>query len=186
MTNEQKKRVEVAKDVIALVNSGVLHAGHRGYINPAGGIIDPENRNESIINLMTIWTRSGDFKEVVKQCTVCALGAVTLASLVKREDEVKAAALLQLAEDCDRDIVDDELMCSVFSEEQMDLIESAYEQCAMGDKSYSTDEDTRDAVIFGKDHSTPSNRLIAIMQNIIDHKGEFKPAVRYDVVISYV
>jgi hypothetical protein len=130
---------------------------------------------------MTLWTRSGDFKEVVKKCTVCALGAVTLASLVKRDDNVKAAALLQLAEDCDRDIVDDGLM-SVFSDHQMDLIESAYEMCSIGYGSAFCDQDTRNAVIFGKDHKNPSNRLIAIMQNIIDHKGEFKPAVRYDVV----
>jgi hypothetical protein len=178
----QKKRIEVAKDVIALVNSGVLNPGHVGYIEFTGGNGYTDS-DTTAAKMIGVWTESCDFKQVAKKCTVCALGAATLASLIKKDNVVKAAALIELADYNDRDVVDNELEDSVFSKEQMDLIESAYEGSCMGDV-HCLGEDWDHASAFHEDHKNPANRLIAIMQNIIDHDGEFRPEVRYNVVKS--
>ena len=65
-----------------------------------------------------------------------------------------------------------DMLEDAFSEEELYLIESAFE---------GWHRDFGSVLRFHNDHSYPSNRLIAICQNIIDH-GEFKPSVRYDII----
>jgi len=74
-----------------------------------------------------------------------------------------------------------------FSDRQLNLIETAFEKrYCFADPAYDDDQASAPelyaaAIQFGEDHRNSRDRLQAIMQNIVDHKGTFKPAVRYTV-----
>lgn len=60
-----------------------------------------------------------------------------------------------------------------FSMEQVELIEYAFEWGTSGHPN--SDIKAKRAVAFGKLYPAPSLRLEAIMQNVLDNKGTFKP-----------
>lgn len=172
--SKQNQRVLIAKDVIKLINSGILNLGHVGYVTP-----DSSDESE----MFSDWLNEGDFTGVVKKCTVCALGAATLASIVRKDNKEKLNAIKDIASYFDYDLVDGNLS-DVFDGRTMGLIETAYERQFVRehDSVELTEEEIDEAVVFGADHKNSANRVIAIMQNIIDHKGKFVPSVRYDVI----
>jgi len=65
-----------------------------------------------------------------------------------------------------------------FPEEQLEMIESAFETKAMIHYNSGTDnnEDSlMPAIMFGEKYRTDRGRMIAITKNIIKNKGVFKP-----------
>lgn len=160
MTNSEK-RVAIARDVIQRLNSdgSLLTAGHNGYI--CSPVKFPDD--------------SGDLKDRMEDidqapCMVCALGA-TLLSKARLFNNVPLATItdnnyfLHVSGHTARQNLRD-----VFPTLMLDMIEAAYEMRPMGTW---LPEKLRKTVNFGTEIKDPKQRMIAIMQNIIDNGGEF-------------
>ena len=104
-------------------------------------------------------------------CTVCALGALAISCLTKRTDFTTLDELSSFREsDRLRSVIHD-LLSPYFSSDQLDLIEAAFEERA----DYARVR-TPQVEIASKLYSLvdlPEERLICIMQNIIDNQGTF-------------
>ncbi len=111
-----------------------------------------------------------------KECDVCALGACLL-SLVTLKNKFEFSA--QANYDGEKYIcmgwqeVADRLS-EAFTQEQIQLIEDAFE-CAQLGTSYPS---TEHAIRFGKRYTDNKQRVRAIMKNIIRNGGEFIPPTR--------
>lgn len=170
----QKKvdqRVEVAKDVLKHLRTmkvahGVYFSNHR---NPEIKLDIPE---------------SGDLQKylgkVTKACNVCALGGMFM-SFVRLYDDVQFGSD---GDDFDcikrnnhittsRDLITQKLNNAGFSDDQLDLIEAAFETEEDDPDYYSKETDPQ--YWFGSQFKTPKQKLKAIMLNIIQNKGVFKP-----------
>jgi len=125
-----------------------------------------------------------EFRDYVKDrsCSACALGSLFLAyanlynhipvrTLVDTEYmEVEGYAYITL------DIHGiEKKLTTVFSHDQLILIEIAFELGVGLFQVRSDDEGRVQAYNFGQQHKTPKDRLVAIMENIIANDGEFKP-----------
>jgi hypothetical protein len=153
---------QVAKDVLVLLakKPKLMQFGHFGYVAPIWPTA--QTRDEQA----AAHAAAQDFKDVLlkeKQlsCGVCALGALFVAKVMRTDD-----CPFHL-ESYGRDEVSTKLV-SLFSDEQMDLIESAYEL-------YGNQSEPGSAAAFGAKFKAGKPRLKAICQNIIENKGKFKP-----------
>ncbi len=165
---KNQKRITIAKEVLDLIKIFKVSA-KSGYIE---GIDTYENENLLL---------NKDLQEVINEkwfqedCTVCALGSCVLAK-AKIMDNCLADDAIGLQ----REDAHDELK-SFFSEEQMFMIESAFEYELAGQNNLfyggsPLDPDKTQACIkFGRKYKNDKSRLAAIMQNIIKNKGEFIP-----------
>jgi hypothetical protein len=154
-------RVEIAKDVLAAIDLGVLlPKAHNAYVflsyKPQRGEFD---------------LRKAFGKKLIKDCEVCGIGALFIAK-VGRLDAVKAGGALGNAR-FDGDYVREQLL-TFFSTRQLALIECAFEYDD-GDHPRLTPDEVYNAVLFGVEHINERERMRAIMQNIIDNHGEFCP-----------
>lgn len=98
-----------------------------------------------------------------KKCTVCARGAMLLCKVAKYNNYdflIFGEGYMIGSHDTTMALKD------AFSETELELIERAFER----NYSYSS---------WGPDND--ADRLLAIMQNIVDHNGKFKPSVEYVV-----
>lgn len=121
---------------------------------------------------------------LTKNCKVCALGACFL-SYIRLFDKVALRDIspskpefstFSAGESVDVDYYDIVgQLNKIFSEKQMVLIESAFEQHCV-QFAYDIDQDDIEAAeIFGQKYAEPKKRLRAIMQNIVRNNGVFKP-----------
>jgi hypothetical protein len=156
MTRKQRK-VAIAKDVIKQVNAGVFDAkSQHGYVVPMNGYLNgPVEQRNAIA--------------VAKECHVCARGALMLSRIAKFNDMVINPICGNIEQEQTAKALED-----AFTSRELYEIERAFEG----------GEDGSDYRRFFLDHKNSNNRLIAICQNIIDHKGTFRPEVRY--VVKYV
>lgn len=169
-----EKVVVIAQDVIRMINAKKFKVlDSHGYINvriPATVKAD-EQLQKHLSKL--------------QDCEVCALGACMLAK-VDKFDDCKVRDLFGTGsdisdngvdsfgfEETNRDSITEQLR-GIFDENQMSLIEDAFES---SDYQYDLEELTysRAYEIFGSYYEDSSDRLKAIMKNIIDNNGVFKP-----------
>lgn len=153
--NKAKQCVAIAKDVIKQLNAGMYDTSEKFTYLKINDILPPNRDLQSYFGGGK--TATGK-KRKPKPCYVCAKGALFV-SYVRKYDGVKA-------KDIRVDVVDGvheesivEPLLSCFSEEQLDLIETAYEGLYDWRRKYPGRTD----------------RLRAIAQNIIDNKGTFVP-----------
>lgn len=113
----------------------------------------------------------------MKDCRVCALGAMFIAKVARFNDfTVSANDISGLPWDSEdfetsRDAITDTLG-RYFDSEQMTLIENAFESCGY----YADDDGSRSrALKFCCQLKTAKERLTCIMRNIIINKGTFVP-----------
>jgi hypothetical protein len=81
-------------------------------------------------------------------------------------------------EDIEDEVPADKLkLDSIFTKKQLLLIEAAFEQGSGGLDNYYDKSDTlhHKAVSFGYQYRFSEERFVAIMQNIIENKGTFRP-----------
>lgn len=173
MTPSQK-RVAIAKDVIKHLRSEKINTtfDHRKIYAGNGYLAIPIEEAPRKNDVGRQWQ---SVLRGVETCSVCAKGAVFVATML-RFNNCKVDRPLA-GEDRNGQIGSSEMtrhLRGYFSKQQLDLIESAYEACAVNDTRA---ED--DAVAFGQQFASTladrSDRLIAIMQNIIKNNGTFKP-----------
>lgn len=164
------QRVTIAKDVIAQIEAERYFAKGGSYVR----ISEEDNYNGSV---------KENF-EKIKNCKVCALGGCFL-SIVRFKNNVNFDEITDIgAGQFVNNSKFKQILTSIFPAQQLVLIENAFENGGWGeapifgsdDEKYSVSkQDKREAWEFGQKFSNQNDRLIAIMQNIIDNKGTFKP-----------
>lgn len=160
------KRVEIAKDVIMHLETDKILAMHSGYAS----IPDVFNIRK--------WSLDTDVRDVINAaqhpCAVCALGAIFIADVIKR-DNLSIAKYESMSGSTNvRDKVKD-----YFEDEQLSLIETAYEKTCMG----AILPNSWEAVAFGRSIQSANERLVAIMENIIENYGTFVPKIKKEGAI---
>lgn len=162
-----QKRVAIAKDVIAQLNS----SDQKRKINVTCGTyfkIDYTNRKvvagEELQNLLA---------EPETQCSVCAKGAIFAVKVLNYNDykltESDVSWGLELDEE---DMVEN--LKGIFTQLQLNLIENAFEQEVLNGFTYDLNfpKHIRAATMY---HNVPDpkDRLRLIMHNIIENQGTF-------------
>lgn len=181
MTKKQQ-RVTIAADVIADLRTRKLVADTGRYLFDSFNVTKEDGwetcKLPDDMDLAEI--QYGELAEA-GTCTVCGIGALFV-DAVKRHDKY-TADLAEAEQPSQREIHD--YLGKWFSVKQLLLVESAFETREFLDDDYSgygddedrtpSDEDLAAAVIFGRRFSTPDKRMKAIMKNIIENDGTFKP-----------
>lgn len=157
-----QQRVAIARDVIAALNTKKFIASPGVYVdsNKLDNLIE-KNLDEQVCNLI----------DKVPSCDLCAKGALFIAT-VKRKDALQAkevygefGSLLSdeptISEYLGRD--------SLFSDKQLTMIEDQFEQETI------TDWKNTNFRVWRPELHKAVDRMRAIMQNIIDNKGTFRP-----------
>lgn len=168
-----QKRVTIAKDVILALNSKLIRAAQGTYVELPSPIL---RKREEIVNKQN---KDGfysdderDLREVLLEqrnpsCSACALGAIFVSS-VYRQDKATVEEAVDIGA---YDIK--EYMDGIFSEDQLTLIEHAFEKWELP-RSFASGHNIYDASNWGDKFTTPHDRMVAIMENIIKNKGTFK------------
>lgn len=178
--SKAEKRVAIAEDVIAQIRCET-------YVPTSGTYVEINASSKAAdkgFDVYSMNTKPADLmmQEGMLSCNVCAKGAMFLSHVRK---DVDSCTIDQARRGADERHIEHELT-DLFSEEQLDMIEAAFE----GQADFYTDnhgEDTDDdgdvlptdpgmkAERFAERYSDDQKRLIGIMRNIIKNKGTFKP-----------
>lgn len=150
-----QQRVEIAKDVIKWLELGKLTPMRGDYLKLPNKFANKVDRDYT-----------GSFQDIVKSrgfnCEVCAKGAI-LACTVNRKDGVTNGKVLSGFSGATLS----EKLGGVFSPDQLELIENAFEDFGRGSAVGAHD--------FYIKHNSSRKRMIAIMRNIIRNDGTFIP-----------
>lgn len=184
MTEQQQLAVEVAKDALALLASE--------KIEPETGCYFSAYLGEVVDEYDDIKSTFGTFIAERDSCEVCALGAILLATTLKK-NELSYLDLRKLQHS--RKAQD--MLLKVLTPHQMAIIEAAFEgnyNCNRFDTAIENEEhravriarklkvgsidslsieDETACHAFYKQFPSPTDRFTAIMQNIIDNDGVF-------------
>ena len=160
-----ERRVALAKDVIKQIHAKKIEvrAGW-GFVAPKydawGSFYDLPNdiEHEEVIS-------KDDVNVMKKDCYVCAMGALFL-SRVDKFNKITWGDLNCKKPDHDSIV---KALRGSFSRRQLVMIENAFERY------------DGDGCEFGDALDDEDDRLLAIMQNIVDHDGTFEPKVAYVV-----
>ena len=161
----EQKRVQIAEDVISLLNFRRITATEGRYFwmdvvdRSTGALIN----EDTSLNVLL---------ERGQACQVCALGAMFTAVVLNVNDAKGVRHIFHSG-------IQEKLL-RFFDEEQLTLIEAAFE--CDPDVSGDFEDLDRDqrwmrelAADFAIDISCPEERMMAIMQSIIEHNGTFVP-----------
>jgi hypothetical protein len=155
------KAVRVAKDVLQQLKVKKLIATQGKYF-------DFGATNWSIYD----YSKNDDMKHRVAAshtCQVCALGSA-ICGYANLNGPVNISTAYSGTD------IKNTLGGVVFTRQNLGEIEPAFElDHAFSDREGVSREDACKAVKFGKKYKTPENRLRAIMNNIIQNRGVFKP-----------
>lgn len=171
-----EQRVAIAKDVLKQLSDKFYKAKTGDYLL-FRNTPEIDKIPAKLDNLLSLLKRSK------ARCEVCGIGSIFV-SMVNLGNKITTNEC-----DLDKEIseyygVDDSLMREkldkIFSAEQRSLIEAAFERStSLTENDYEKNEEAwekiREAMEFGAQFKTPSNRLKAIMKNIIKNKGTFIP-----------
>lgn len=187
-----QRRVMIAQDVIDRVK-------RQKYEVKCGTIVDFHDAYElcKVMYPETVRSRGHSVQEAIHAqdcsgkkndtiCEVCAVGGLMI-SAVSFRNKINFGTCGDIVETHHND--DLEKAIEEFSKSQMQLIEIAFEQ---GEGIYTTEEtyyrsqiketkSTKAAMRWAKKYNLgydSKKRLIAIMKNIIKHKGQFNPFVK--------
>ncbi len=155
MTKKQRMRIRIAQDALAWLRAGALRASHWCFFLPATF----EGREA-----LTSATDGKQLRDVVLgPCNVCALGALFVSHVVSFNH--------RLAKDSwgiDRWEIHEQLK-DHFSSEELSCIEVAFEGWGSASSRYSQ------SYLFYRRYPNSTERLEAILENIIKNEGEFIP-----------
>lgn len=162
MTPEEK-RVEIARDVLAQIRMGQFKAG-MGYMQ-----VFPVDDNKYTHEFYGCQLNTAVKKGEVR-CEGCADGALFMAYVMRYNHlNVKTANT-----DVSKEYIKSR-MRRLFSKDQLDLIETAYERCVIHGDGNISKELARRTISWGTRYDNREKRLKAIMRNIIRNNGTFKP-----------
>lgn len=164
--NEQK--ILIAKDVIQRMDSALYEVSVGNYLQP----------EHSLYSL----PKSSDAKTAIvsglANCTVCARGAMFL-SMVVFKNRLNVDEVINYGFGYHTEVEDyceaTDYLSTAFSQAEQAQIENAFEQTYSYGIRLNSEESRLAAMCFGSEFNEDNDRLHAIMQNIIDNNGEFKP-----------
>lgn len=170
-----EQRVLIAKGALKQLKTDVYNTSHTFlHIELAK---EPEE-NESLQEYLE--------PSNIEECNVCALGALMVSSVRKKNNLFYSQYYMSVKPHNQHDGYGS-VLTKVFSLKQIILIENAYE---MGTGAYNTspnigygllgcykkdDRILQKAIAFGKAYEDDTERMEAILKNIIKNKGSFKP-----------
>lgn len=165
-----QRRVAVAKEVIGRLNDFSSIESDHGYVIHDGDddtgkydkYFDLEYNEDEEDGVIKLKRKHAD--QLIPQCTVCARGAMMLAKTAEFNNSFLAHDLC--SEEATSDVLSD-----CFNDEELQEIEEHFELW------YSASHKA-----LWADIEDPKDRLLAIMQNIIDNDGNFHPEQEYEVV----
>lgn len=173
-----QKRVAIAEDVIAALQAKRYKATSGTYVESkttAKGFIE-KSCGSNDVELKDVLAKN------MKSCEVCAKGAMFVAS-VERFNNLKVSVsdpTDNVFEKLNGDYEVCDHLSNYFDEEQLAMIEAAFEGGEFADEVYIDDEDDKSRnnkrwTIYGYSILYPNatDRMIAIMENIIRNKGKF-------------
>lgn len=171
---KEKQIVMMAKDVIKNIRAGLFTFAYGEFVM----IQDSLTRDESLRKIMPRLLKN-------RSCGVCALGACFLSYVGYANKYNVSEGLLIESRVPPSELFS--LLGKILSPKMLQSIEIAYE-CGdgffkrndkradyLGSEHLLSDADFYAAANFGGKYRSQSNRMIAIMQNIIKNKGDFKP-----------
>lgn len=176
-----KKAVEIAKDVIVQLRLGKLSASNFEYFGThIRDDVDFDSDLRDILN------------NNAEECTVCALGGLFVANVLRNDNFPAGPFIDRMNESFQGSsyrrlemIFEDfnENLLTVFSEDQLRLIEAVFEgkfvtdfRCDLPQYTYDLESLFR---YFHSKYPDPNDRMRAIMLNIIRNKGKFIPPKRF-------
>jgi hypothetical protein len=169
---KRERAVMLAKDVLKQLK--VIGRISRGSYSST---LDSADRVE-LASILANDSMKEDIHKLAKHCDVCALGACFI-SHIGLFNNVASSAVIRKSYDnsvpCiyfDYNVMMKSLR-KTFSSDNLYLIESAFEKRAVYGAGGGTD--VQAAVVFGERYGDPSERLKAIMRNIIANNGRFVP-----------
>lgn len=165
-----ERRVEIAKDVISRIKAGTFVAHHGVYIKNEK--LENDECSENAV------CKTDIFLKDLGKCEVCARGALLLSRLIINPHTIRKIDLLGEIESYNEygSSWDEEYDFNRF---QLETIETAFEGRELGDLPW---DHVEECIEFCKGVKSPEDRLLMIMQNIIDHNGTFVPSVKYEIV----
>lgn len=169
-----EKRVMIARDVIAALRAKALDAKEGSYV-----YIDTTRTTERYwggtyeTNVYNKFLKDSDQSESFQKllpslpdCKVCAKGAIFVCA-VARQNKVETAKADDVRE-FEGEALSENLR-GIFSARQLDLIEAEFER---EDMQFTLGPGWEPVM---KEREDPTERMIAIMKNIIRNKGTFAP-----------
>lgn len=153
--SKPEKRVAIAKDVIAALKA-------KKYIAETGDYLDINIKDNKDWNVNQESLCSNDVT-----CNVCAIGALFTSKVI-------------ISNNFNSDYIpSDDVMrkelSSYFSMPQLHLIESAFEGWEKGSTTFSGNIPNDNHMEYYFEYNDDNDRMIAIMENIVENKGTFKP-----------
>ena len=169
--SKPQKRVEIAKDVIAQIKAEKFKPKNGVYYK--GENFKKFKKIDSVQKILLL--------PEAPKCSVCGIGAVML-STVKKCNDLSTTKLLGYWDNFQADALSKTVASKFFSEKQLDLIEACFERTTEYGKEGNLLDwfgnrtpATVNAIDFGNKYRYPTQRLLAIMENIIANNGTFKP-----------
>lgn len=185
-SSKAQKRVLIAQDVIDRINLKQYKASNGNWLS----VYEAENYKEQFQTAVI---------ENKVTCQCCALGGL-MASCVVFKNDLTVEQTEYKSDYCDIFASEDDVIGikGIFETKQLELIELAFEKgkgfYKLDSKENKEDVESgwlderqiinlkkkpkaKDAIAFGKRFRSPKQRLLAIMENIVKNKGEFKPSV---------
>jgi hypothetical protein len=110
-------------------------------------------------------------------CNACAKGFLLLSTINKRNQ----VTLQDMYNAWDESDFIEETISDIFTKNQLDLIETAFEKDVVVDNYYLADDEgnktkiAEKAIQFGSKYKTDESRLVAILNNMKKNNGTFKP-----------
>jgi len=151
------KRKAIARDVILQIKTNKFLANRRSYIRFVG------EGSPKKYNSMQEFLLSEDDS----QCSVCAMGAVLMS-------KARLGNVCGINDTDDDDIIDN--LKYIFSARQLRLMEAAFEGGSHHTSTLSAQSPAnRRAIEFFTKYTHAEERMLAIMNNVIDNNGIFKP-----------
>lgn len=174
----KQKRVLIAKDVIEQLNSCKMEASSGTWINIYDSVTVASHHYRYFgEKLGRVGLRECILSEKETTCRVCGIGSLMVSAILFKNTMTVSDYEKQKLDYImiDREHVGDKLRIrKIFTTAQLKLIEIAFE---MGGGYYTrlVSKEQERAVKFGKQCINEHDRLIAIMENIIENDGTFKP-----------
>lgn len=177
-----EKRVAIAKDVLETIRTNAIIPMSGTYIDV---MYAKEFQNPKFSALVGVQETLGRAVE----CSVCAVGSMMI-SKCRINGDSKVISSSHWSGSCNSQHLLYEDLGQYFDNQQLALIESAFERDSGFCSDHVNDEEPDEKVCkelmelatraedFGFAYEDDSDRLKAIMQNIVDNQGTFNPVLQ--------
>lgn len=172
------KRIAIAKDILKQIKAERYTIESGTWLNIDPIKLGEQSNTETQAVLMQRALLGG--KQTVTMdappatCTCCAVGAAC-ASAIRLFNQDSISGSPQEGYELNGYDEGMSILRKYFPEEQVDLMEAAFEMRTDSDHEDASESSLDKAVCFGKNFGNDEKRLEAICKNIIKNKGTFKP-----------